>query len=194
MNRSRLGWALALAALIGGGAACFQDIIPGEDEAACTLGEADCACYPNQTCNAGLECVDDRCQAPVAEESESSESSNSSNSSNSSSDDDGSTDTTDETTDSSESESSETETDSADETETGPPPGTCRSSADCSDTELCDFADDQCGALGLGECVPRPADCNPNGFEVTGCDCVIYPSSCEANMAGADFKCIGGCC
>jgi hypothetical protein len=75
--------------------------------------------------------------------------------------------------------------------ETGP--GGCMSATDCGPTEYCDFADDQCGDLGSGTCMPRPTECG-NGFEVTGCDCNVYPGSCEAAMAGTDFKCIGICC
>ncbi len=96
-----------------------------------------------------------------------------------------------ETTTTSETTSESESTTTTSEGETGP--GGCMSAADCGPTEYCDFADDQCGDLGSGTCMPRPTECG-NGFEVTGCDCNVYPGSCEAAMAGTDFKCIGICC
>jgi hypothetical protein len=89
-----------------------------------------------------------------------------------------------------ETETTETETETT-ESETGP--GDCMSSDECAPDQYCDFADDQCGALNPGTCMPRPVMCG-NGFEVTGCDCNPYPGTCEAAMAGVDFKCIGACC
>jgi hypothetical protein len=75
------------------------------------------------------------------------------------------------------------------------PPGVCLGSDDCAADEYCDFPDNFCGDLALGECTPRPdpTSCS-QGFEVTGCDCVVYPSTCIAAAMGADFKCIGSCC
>ncbi|MFV8754608.1 hypothetical protein ACNOYE_29010 [Nannocystaceae bacterium ST9] len=95
------------------------------------------------------------------------------------------------TTSESESTTTETTETTTETTDTGP--GGCMSSAECGADEYCDFADDQCGALNPGTCMPRPVMCG-NGFEVTGCDCNQYPGSCEAAMAGVDFKCIGACC
>jgi hypothetical protein len=109
-----------------------------------------------------------------------------------------STESTTETTETETESESTTETETTDTTETETEttdtgPGGCMSSDECPADQYCDFADDQCGALNPGTCMPRPGMCG-NGFEVTGCDCNQYPGSCEAAMAGVDFKCIGACC
>ncbi len=99
------------------------------------------------------------------------------------------------TTDSTTTDSTTTDTTTTDTTTTDTGSSGCMSSADCTPEEFCDFADDQCGALNPGACTPRPAPRScPESFEITGCDCTQYPGSCEAAIAGFDFKCNGACC
>jgi hypothetical protein len=59
----------------------------------------------------------------------------------------------------------------------------------CEDTHYCDWADDTCGAVDtLGECLPRPSECEPGEDPVCACNGMPYGSPCEAAKAGFDVS------
>ena len=66
-----------------------------------------------------------------------------------------------------------------------------RTSATCGPDLYCDFPGNTCGAADEpGRCMPRPASC-PTLFvpELTcGCDRRVYPSACDAALAGTDLN------
>ena len=56
----------------------------------------------------------------------------------------------------------------------------CTSNSDCAMNEFCEA--DVCD--GPGFCELRDVACPPQGGQATGCDGVVYPSTCDANRAG----------
>jgi hypothetical protein len=64
----------------------------------------------------------------------------------------------------------------------------------CEDTHYCDWPDDSCGAIDqMGECKPRPAECEPDGEPACACDGSTYDSACAAAMAGSDVSGADSC-
>jgi hypothetical protein len=58
----------------------------------------------------------------------------------------------------------------------------------CSDTQYCDYPDDQCGgADGAGTCTPPTPDSR------CGCDGREYESECATYQAGEDISAVGTC-
>jgi hypothetical protein len=54
--------------------------------------------------------------------------------------------------------------------------------------------DNSCGAAdGTGTCQPRPQACPDLYDPVCACNGQVYPSECDANMAGFDLNSYGGC-
>ncbi|MEM7436391.1 MAG: hypothetical protein AAF436_14620 [Myxococcota bacterium] len=63
-------------------------------------------------------------------------------------------------------------------------PCECTTNDDCESDEYCDAI--TCD--GPGGCSPRPTTCPDEGPEVTGCDGVVYPSACDAALAGVRVR------
>ncbi|EDM73575.1 hypothetical protein PPSIR1_18402 [Plesiocystis pacifica SIR-1] len=85
----------------------------------------------------------------------------------------------------SEDATTETETETGTETETETGTGdtdenSCASPEECGPDEWCDFPDDLCGAGQLGECLPRPDECDGLDVEICGCDGNAHIAGCEA--------------
>lgn len=71
-----------------------------------------------------------------------------------------------------------------------------RAGGACRGDEYCDFGNNRCGADDVpGVCRPRPTSCPvlllPE--RTCGCDGVVHPSLCDANLAGADVNAAGTC-
>jgi hypothetical protein len=64
----------------------------------------------------------------------------------------------------------------------------------CEDTHYCDWPDDSCGAIDqMGQCKPRPAECEPDNEPVCACDGSQYDNACAAAMAGSDVSGADSC-
>jgi hypothetical protein len=64
----------------------------------------------------------------------------------------------------------------------------------CDGDDYCDWEDDSCGNSDFqGTCRPRPAECEPGGEKVCGCDGESYENKCEAAQAGMDVAEISIC-
>jgi hypothetical protein len=65
----------------------------------------------------------------------------------------------------------------------------------CEDPDdYCDYEEDTCGDGDTsGACTPRPAECDPGGRRVCGCDGQPYDNECEAAMAGQDVSAETSC-
>ncbi len=71
-----------------------------------------------------------------------------------------------------------------------------RAGAACAADQYCDFGNNRCGSDDApGRCMPRPASCPallvPE--RTCGCDLRVYPSACDATLAGADLNEAGTC-
>ena len=81
----------------------------------------------------------------------------------------------------------------------GDTPGApCTSSADCSDTEYCDFGGldniADCGVWGQeGSCTARPEACDAGGIGACGCEGAVALNACELQAQGEDWLEFGGC-
>lgn len=73
-----------------------------------------------------------------------------------------------------------------------PPPGMCRTNAECASDELCTFATFNCGASGLGSCTKRkPPSCTTASVKPVGTYCACggkdVESACAALEDGIDL-------
>lgn len=64
----------------------------------------------------------------------------------------------------------------------------------CAPGQFCDLPDNRCGAGVHGVCETAPVSvCSAIERQVCGCDGVVYPSACQANLAGSDVSKAAAC-
>lgn len=65
----------------------------------------------------------------------------------------------------------------------------CKTTSDCAANEYCFFPQRDCGlaAAALGVCAPRPTSCDDFKNPTCACDGLVYPSLCQALLAGHDI-------
>ncbi len=65
---------------------------------------------------------------------------------------------------------------------------------ECDATEYCAFSDGVCGTQDpIGECHPRPTNCDASYQPVCGCDDQVHGNPCDAMMNGWDLSALGSC-